>query len=96
MIKIGGVKTAATSAVLGGVILAMIEGLGVMLTRMAADQYKPVRHADIPAPPPPVATTSPSSSSSSSPTNGGSDSNNQQSFSWDGQQSQQTSESYSL
>ena len=52
---VGGVKTATTSAVFGGVILALIEGVGIMIQRMTADQYKPIKPADPPLPPPPPA-----------------------------------------
>lgn len=68
----GGPKVAATSAVIGGVFLACIEGIGIVLTRMAADQYKPVRPAEPPAPPAP--SPPPPSSSSSSYQNSESDS----------------------
>eukprot|EP00158_Paraphelidium_tribonemae_P001393 Partr_v1_DN24341_c1_g1_i6_m31701 putative mitochondrial import inner membrane, translocase subunit len=55
----GGPKTAAQSAVFGGVILAFIEGLGIMLQRMGSEQYKPVKPMEPPMmdPPKPVPTT---------------------------------------
>ena len=31
----------ARSAVVGGVLLALIEGVGIMITRMTAEQFKP-------------------------------------------------------
>ena len=37
----GGWKASAASAVFGGVILAMIEGMGVMITRLTADANRP-------------------------------------------------------
>ncbi|KAK9720071.1 translocase of the inner membrane [Basidiobolus ranarum] len=48
----GGFKAAATSAVVGGVLLAMIEGLGIAMTRMFAEQNRPImpQVPDIPAP----------------------------------------------
>lgn len=48
----GGPKVAMTSAGVGGVFLALIEGLGILMTRMSSDQYKPVRYDPLPAPPP--------------------------------------------
>jgi import inner membrane translocase subunit TIM17 len=54
----GGPRVAATSAVFGGVILAFIEGIGIVITRMTSDAYKPVRPMEPPSipssPPPPV------------------------------------------
>lgn len=38
----GGVKAAAVSAVVGGALLALIEGVGIGISRMTADQNKPV------------------------------------------------------
>lgn len=38
----GGVKAAAVSAVVGGALLALIEGVGIGITRLTADQNKPV------------------------------------------------------
>lgn len=32
----------ARSAAVGGILLALIEGVGIMITRMTADQFKPV------------------------------------------------------
>jgi len=32
----------AGSAVIGGLILAMIEGMGILFTRMTADQFRPM------------------------------------------------------
>ena len=31
----------ARSAVVGGILLALIEGVGIMITRMTAEQFKP-------------------------------------------------------
>lgn len=31
----------AGSAILGGVLLALIEGVGIMFTRLSAEQFKP-------------------------------------------------------
>ncbi len=31
----------AGSAMIGGVLLAMIEGIGILMTRMSADQFRP-------------------------------------------------------
>jgi import inner membrane translocase subunit TIM17 len=38
----GGWKTASSSFVVGGILLALIEGVGVMIGRMSAGSYKPV------------------------------------------------------
>lgn len=35
-----GLPTMATSALIGGVLLALIEGVGILFTRMAADNFK--------------------------------------------------------
>ena len=40
----------AGSAVVGGVLLALIEGVGIMITRMTADQFNQVGlcdHSDV-------------------------------------------------
>ncbi|KAL1231390.1 Mitochondrial import inner membrane translocase subunit Tim17-B [Trichinella pseudospiralis] len=37
-----GIGTMIGSAIMGGVILAMLEGTGIMLTRLTADQFKPI------------------------------------------------------
>ena len=40
----------AGSAVVGGVLLALIEGVGIMITRMTADQFNQVsscEHSDV-------------------------------------------------
>jgi len=37
-----GVGAMAGSAVIGGVLLAMIEGVGILLTRFTAEQFKPM------------------------------------------------------
>lgn len=42
-----GVGAMAGSALLGGVLLAMIEGVGIMITRMTSDQFKPVGLGEI-------------------------------------------------
>ncbi|KAL1917206.1 uncharacterized protein VTP21DRAFT_4862 [Calcarisporiella thermophila] len=38
----GGAKVALTSAVIGGVLLSLIEGIGIAMNRYAADQNRPV------------------------------------------------------
>jgi import inner membrane translocase subunit TIM17 len=53
-----GMKSAARSAAFGGVLLAMIEGVGILLTRMTAPPPAPAPMMDIPG-------SSPSSSSRS-------------------------------
>lgn len=37
-----GAAAMAGSAVIGGVLLAMIEGVGILLTRFTSDQFKPI------------------------------------------------------
>lgn len=37
-----GVGAMVGSAVVGGLILAMIEGMGILFTRMTADQFRPM------------------------------------------------------
>lgn len=37
----GGVPAMAGSAVIGGVLLALIEGVGILMTRMQAEQFQP-------------------------------------------------------
>nr|XP_045618785.1 mitochondrial import inner membrane translocase subunit Tim17-B-like [Procambarus clarkii] len=37
-----GAAAMAGSAVIGGMLLAMIEGVGILLTRFASDQFKPI------------------------------------------------------
>ncbi|KAL5257336.1 hypothetical protein ACHWQZ_G012309 [Mnemiopsis leidyi] len=37
-----GPQAAVTSAIIGGVLLAMIEGISIGITRMGAEQFKPV------------------------------------------------------
>jgi hypothetical protein len=32
------------SAIIGGVLLALIEGVGIMFTRFSADQFKPSKY----------------------------------------------------
>ena len=39
---IDGVGAMVGSAVVGGMILAMIEGMGILFTRMTADQFRPM------------------------------------------------------
>ncbi|KAJ8673607.1 hypothetical protein QAD02_004869 [Eretmocerus hayati] len=36
-----GVPTMVGSAIIGGVLLALIEGVGILFTRLSADQFKP-------------------------------------------------------
>jgi import inner membrane translocase subunit TIM17 len=61
-----GPRAMATSTVFGGVILALIEGAGIMLNRMYAEQSRPVRQDSFPVAPPPPAQEPKSSSASSS------------------------------
>lgn len=42
-----GVPAMAGSAVIGGVLLALIEGLGILFTRITADQFMPVQPTPI-------------------------------------------------
>lgn len=49
----------AGSALLGGVLLAMIEGVGIMITRFTSEQFKPVGPGEmndpgVLGPPPPL------------------------------------------
>lgn len=48
-------KTAATSAVFGGVILALMEGVGILFSRFNAAEHKPIKPAEPPAPIPKAA-----------------------------------------
>lgn len=43
-----GLVTMAGSALIGGMILALIEGIGIFMTRLAADQFKPPTFSDDP------------------------------------------------
>lgn len=43
-----GVGPMAVSAVIGGLLLAMIEGAGILVTRISAEQFKPMAFADGP------------------------------------------------
>ncbi|KAI9337693.1 hypothetical protein DFJ73DRAFT_848797 [Zopfochytrium polystomum] len=45
-----GPRTIALSAAFGGIILAVMEGVGAMIGRMSSDQFKPVR-PELPVPP---------------------------------------------
>ena len=45
-----GMRSAAKSAAFGGVLLAMIEGVGILLTRMTAPPPAPVPMVDMPGP----------------------------------------------
>lgn len=47
-----GMHSAARSAAFGGVLLAMIEGVGILLTRMTAPPPAPVPMVDMPGPAP--------------------------------------------
>jgi len=47
-----GPATMAGSALLGGVLLAMIEGVGIMMTRFASEQFRPMGPDDMPPQPP--------------------------------------------
>ena len=44
-----GVAAMTGSAIIGGVLLALIEGIGIFYTRMMADQFKPTSIVDDPA-----------------------------------------------
>lgn len=47
---IPGVPAMAGSALIGGVLLALIEGVGILFTRLSADQFKnPLPPSDDPA-----------------------------------------------
>lgn len=39
--NISGVPAMAGSALVGGILLALIEGIGIMLTRISSEQFKP-------------------------------------------------------
>jgi import inner membrane translocase subunit TIM17 len=39
------------SAIVGGVLLALIEGVGIMMNRMASEQYRPQDPRDAPQDP---------------------------------------------
>jgi hypothetical protein len=54
LLFIGGVRTAASSALFGGVILAFIEGIGIAMTKLTSAQYKPVKPMEPPMPVAPV------------------------------------------
>ena len=47
-----GVPAMAGSAVIGGTLLALIEGIGILITRTTADQFKMANHNIIPPPDP--------------------------------------------
>lgn len=61
-----GVRSAAKSAAFGGILLGMIEGVGILLTRVTAPPPAPVPMMDIPGGGQEVASTSSSTSSSPS------------------------------
>lgn len=44
-----GLPTMAGSAVIGGVLLALIEGIGICFTRLQADQFKPAAFVEDPS-----------------------------------------------
>lgn len=44
-----GVPAMAGSALIGGVLLALIEGVGILFTRLAAEQFKPTSPSDDPS-----------------------------------------------
>ncbi|CAH1782605.1 unnamed protein product [Owenia fusiformis] len=46
-----GVAAMAGSALIGGVLLALIEGIGIMFTRFSAEQFKPVDPTQMPQDP---------------------------------------------
>lgn len=41
MLFVGGPSAAVRSAAVGAILLALIEGIGICITRMTADQFKP-------------------------------------------------------
>jgi len=43
-----GAAAMAGSAVVGGLILALIEGMGILFTRMTAEQFRPVGPEEVP------------------------------------------------
>ena len=53
-----GLRASAQSALVGGVLLALIEGLSITINKLATEQFKPVR-PEIPAAPAPTATQLP-------------------------------------
>lgn len=53
-----GVRSAAKSAAFGGVLLAMIEGVGILLTRMTAPPPAPVPMVEMPGQPAPAPSSS--------------------------------------
>lgn len=57
----GGARVAMGSAVVGGILLALIEGVGIMMNRMSTQQFKPVapQIPDLPVNEAPRAPTSP-------------------------------------
>jgi len=54
-----GLRSASKSAAFGGVLLAMIEGVGILLTRMTAPPPAPVPMVEMPGPSPNSSKTSP-------------------------------------
>lgn len=48
-----GVPTMVGSAVMGGVLLALIEGIGILMTRMQAEQFQPPSQMEDLGPSPP-------------------------------------------
>lgn len=42
MIDLDGAGAMVGSAVVGGLILALIEGMGILFTRMTAEQFRPM------------------------------------------------------
>lgn len=54
-----GMRSAAKSAAFGGVLLAMIEGVGILLTRLTAPPPAPVPMVDMPGPSAPTSTQQP-------------------------------------
>ena len=41
LLLVGGPSAAVRSAAVGAILLALIEGIGICITRMTADQFKP-------------------------------------------------------
>jgi len=74
----GGPRAAATSAVVGGILLALIEGVGIAMSRASASQFKPVPPPlEFPQPPSPPSSTNPSPSTTISESSTSSSNQNQ-------------------
>ena len=53
-----GMRASFQSAMVGGVLLTLIEGLSITINKLTADQFKPVR-PELPETPPPTSTQLP-------------------------------------